>query len=280
MKYSLNDVKYGGTLHEELWDPKNNPNATIANCLGNCTTLAYGLADIKPVSRIGDACNWHKLLTNGWTYVPFDRSLVKKGDIIEWVDHVHVATVDKVDDSGIWLHCSWYTGEHGVAFYNNKPDTRLQFDSTKEVSDFMEANYPTRMYHYWELDDECRGVGGEPDYLLVHPNVIEQDGINDTVDQIHVLTNEQNVRIGPSTSTQIVGVAQMGFYNVYSQQIRDDYVWYQIKNNYWIAGVEGRVDFYEGKDDIKELKKEIARLKKENSDLINKLEQINKLSEV
>ena len=124
MKYTLDDVKYNGSLHNSLWNIQYNPNADITNCLANCTTLTYGLCDIKPVSRIVGASNWHNYLTNGWYAIPFNRSQVQEGDIIEWVDHVHVAKVDKVDDSGIWLHCSWYTGEHGVAMYDGHFDSR------------------------------------------------------------------------------------------------------------------------------------------------------------
>ena len=279
MKYTLNDIKFGGSLHDKLWNIQNNPNATVANCISNCTTLTYGLADIKPVSQIVGASNWHNYLTNGWIAIPFDRTLVKEGDIIEWSDHYHVALVDKKDDSGIWLHCSWYTGVHGVAVYDGHWDNR-PFGTPKEVSDFMSEHYPTRMYHYWELDDECRGVGGEPDYILVKPLVIEPDLKDSTIDQILVKTNEQNVRINPSTSSGIVGVAQEGYYNVYDTQNDGKYVWYEIKDCHWIAGVNGRVDFIEGEDDTDLLKKEIKLLKAENKKLLDRMGKIHDLSEV
>jgi len=271
MKYTLKDIVYGGTLHDKLWNVNNNPNATIGNCLANCTTLAYGLAEPKPVSVIRGASNWHTVLTNGWYAIPFDRSKVEEGDIIEWVNHVHVAIVDKVEDGNIYLHCSWYTGIHGTAMWNGSYDTR-PFSSLKEVSDFMSENYPTRMYHYFELEDECRGVGGDPQYILKHPSLIPSDGEDKSVDQIYVSTNEQNVRVLPSTSSEIVGVASKGYYNVLASQNDGKYVWYQIKEG-WIAGVEGRVKFIEGEDDIKKLKRENAKLKA-------LLKQINELSEV
>ena len=270
MKHDLKkDIVYGGSLHEQLWNVNNNPNATIGNCLANCTTLAYGLSKIKPVSRIVGASNWHKYLTNGFTAIPFDRTKVKEGDIIEWVNHVHVAIVDKVENGNIWLHCSWYTGDHGTAMWNGHYDTR-SFSSLKEVSDFMANNYPTRMYHYFELEDECRGVGGDPQYILVRPNIIPEDGRNELVDQILTLTNEQNVRSSPEG--EIIGVAQKGYFDTFDSQISGKYLWYKIREG-WIALVDGRVEFIEGEDDIKKLKKENAQLKE-------RLRQIHELSEV
>lgn len=276
MKYSLNDVIYGGSLHYRLWE--NNPNATVPNCIPNCTTLAYGLCDIKPVSKIVNASNWHNYLINGWTVQKFDRSKVKQGDIIEWVKGVHVAYVDLVNEDGIFLHSSWYTGDHGVAIWDGNFDTR-SFSTLKQVSDFMSANYPTRMYHYWDLDREIKGIGSEPEYLLVAPSSeriypVEE---NPNVDQIHVLTDVQNVR---DNDNHIVGIAEHGYYNVLQKKLSHGYVWYEVYPNKYIAGVDGRVEFIEASDEISKLKKEIAQLKKENAILRDRLIQIHSLSEV
>lgn len=277
-KLNLSDVVYGGRLHDVLW--QNNPNATVANCLANCTTLAYGLSKVKPVSKIVNASNWHNYLINGWTFTKFDRNKVKAGDIIEWVKGVHVAIVDEVKDGVIYLHSSWYTGDHGVAIYNGQFDTR-SFSSLKQVSDFMSENYPTRMYHYWDLDWECKGVGSEPEYLLVAPESkkIEPVEENPNVDQIYVSTDSQNVR---DNDNHIVGIAERGYYNVLQIKQNDvsKYKWYEVYPNEYIAGVDGRVEFIESSDEISKLKKEIATLKKENAILKDRLSQIRELAEV
>lgn len=273
-KYTLNDVVYGGSLHDRLWE--NNPNATVPNCIPNCTTLAYGLAYIKPVSRIVNASNWHNYLTNGWTYERFDRSRVKPGDIIEWVQGVHVAIVDAVVGGVIYVHSSWYTGDHGVAIWNGQFDTR-SFTSLKGVSDFMSTNYPTRMYHYWDLDREIGGIGSQPEYLLVSPTKIKPVDENPNVDQIHVLTDSQNVR---DNDNNIVGVAEHGYYNVLQTKLSHGYTWYEVYPNMYIAGVDGRVEFIESSDEIKKLKKEIARLQKLVDSYEERLKQIHVLSEV
>lgn len=276
MRYTLNDLKYGGKYHTFFWGDLN-PNATISNGLANCTTLTYGdcLVDgWQPVSRIVNANNWHNYAIG--SVLKFDRSLVQKGDVLEWVNGCHVAKVESVDDE-IMLNCSWYTGEHGVAVWNGSFDTR-HFSSLQQMSDFFITNYPTRFYHYWSLDDEIRGVGYEPTYIIRRMPQLEPDGENKTIDQIHVLTNEQNVRTAPGGD--IVMTAESGFYNVYGQFNDGKYIWYNVKENLWIAGVNGRVEFIDSEDDIKKLKKAIEVLTKRNCELLEAIEKARKDLEV
>ena len=275
--FTLDEIKYGGKYHAFFWGDLN-PNATIPNGLANCTTFTYGdcLRDgWQPVSRIVNANNWHKY-ANG-EVIPYDRSLVKKGDVIEWVNGCHVAKVDDIIDGEIYLNCSWYTGEHGVAIYNGSYDTR-HFSSEKEMSDFFIENYPTRYYHYWTIEQESRGVGAEPTYIIRRLPMLEPDGEDKSIDQIDVLTDEQNVRTAPNGD--IVMTAKGGFYNVYGRFNDGKYIWYQVKENYWIAGVDGRVEYIESEDDIKKLKKTIELLTKRNNELMNAIEQARKDLEV
>lgn len=278
MQYSFDQLRYGGELHQYLWDPDVNVLADVTNCVADCTALTLGLSikDVsQPCSPVKSASQWHKYLINGWTAIPFDRAKVKKGDIIEWVEECHVAVVDRVDDSGIFLHCSWYTGEHGVSKYNDHYDTRGSFSNTQEVSDFMSVNYPTRFYHYWNIEDESNGVGGQPDYILVAPTIYEPAGKDETRDQIEVLTNEQNVR---DRNMNIVGVARAGYYNVLSTMKDDTYTWYEVEDNRYIAGVNGRVVYHEAEADIKALKKLIAKQQKLIADYQTRMNDIHVLS--
>lgn len=276
MKYSLNDLKYGGKCHAFFWGDLN-PNATISNGLANCTTLAYGdcmLDGWQPVSKIVNANKWHNYALG--TVLPFDRNSIQKGDVLEWINGCHVAKVDSVED-GIMLNCSWYTGEHGVAVWNGSFDTR-HFESLQQMSDFFITNYPTRFYHYWSLDDECRGVGDEPQYIIRRMPMLEPDDENTSIDQIHVLTSEQNVRTAPNGD--VVMTARSGFYNVYGQFNDGRYIWYNVKENLWIAGVNGRVDYIESDSDIDKLKREIELLSKRNAELMIAINKAKKDLEV
>ena len=279
MRYTIEDLKYGGKYHAFFWGDLN-PNATVQNGLGNCTTMAYGdcLVDgWQPVSRIVNANNWHNYALG--IVLPFDIAKVEKGDVLEWVDKCHVAKVDDIINGVIYLNSSWYTGIHGVAIYNGSWDSR-PFSNTKELSDFMFANYPTRTHHYWSLEEECRGVGGVPQYIIKKPNIIASDGEDKNINQIEVLTDEQNVRVEPNTNCEIAGIAQSGFFNVYGQVSDGKRIWYQIKNNLYIAGVDGRVVYVEGVSDVEKLRREVELLTKRNAELMNAIEKARKDLEV
>lgn len=267
-KYNIGDFAYGGKYHDYCWNPSYNPNATIENGLANCTTMSIAFSFILhmpyPVTRIVSAGNWHKVLTNGYEYKPYGTCQIKVGDILEWPDHV--ATVIEIKEGEALLGCSWYTGEHGQSIYDGKYDTR-PFSSLKQLSDFMVENYPYRFYHESLLYKESQEVGGMPLYVLVAPKSVDPVERDEYRNQIEVLTNEQNIR---DNDNKIVGVAKKGFYNVYATKQNNGYVWYEVENNRYIAGVNGRVVYLPARDDIEELKKENAELKQA-------LKQINEI---
>ena len=267
-KYNLKDFAFGGKYNDYVWNVLNNPNATIENGLANCTTLAYAFSFIlgnpRPVSKIVSASNWHRVLVNGWTAKPYGSANLKVGDIIEWVDHVHVATVIEIKEGEAWLGCSWYTGEHGVSVYGGTYDTR-PFISLEQLSDFMTENYPFRFYHECSLYEEAQRVGGMPEYILVAPEKVKPVERDPSRDQIEVLTNEQNIR---DNDNNIVGVAQSGFYNVLGTKEANGYIWYMVEKNRYIAGVKGRVVFLSG---------DYESLKRENEILKEKIRRIKEI---
>lgn len=166
MKYNSEALQYGGQFNKYFWDPKVNPNASVVNGLSNCTTLTYGLCLLRglgaPVTRIGDGGNWHNLLSSDWECYAYRKEDVKKNDILEWDGHV--ALVDDIEMGEPYVHCSWYTGQHGVSRYDGKWDTR-PYSSMKELSDAMQE-WPYRFYHYVSVTKENSGVRGEPKYIL------------------------------------------------------------------------------------------------------------------
>lgn len=249
MKYSVNDLKYGGTYHEQFWNKKNNPNADIENALGNCTTAVYGFCLVEndpiPVSKIVSASHWHEFLINDWKCVDFDESQVKIGDIIQWVEHCHVAKVADIRDGVIYLNGSFYTGDHGKAYYNNGYDTR-SFETLDELSRFMETKYPDRLYHYWALDKESQMVGGQPEHILVRPMTLFPVDEDPSKNQIQTTETSLRIRAGADLQSEIIGHVSVGFYDVISiaeaseeDRMREPELkcWYQIAKDRWIANL-------------------------------------------
>ena len=261
-KYQLKDFAYGAKYHDFCWNPVYNKNASIQNCLANCTTLAIAFAYIHglplPVSSIVSAANFDKVLINGWEAKPLGSVKPKVGDIIQWKAHCHVATVIAIDKGIPILGCSWYTGEHGKSTIDGHYDTREQFTSMQEVSDFMIANYPFRFYHECPISDEASMNGGMPENILIAPQRIEPVEEDKTRNQIYVHTDTQNIR---DNMNNIIGVARHGFYNVIGQVFNNGYEWMEIEPNAYIALIQGRVDYISAQTDYDLLMAENVELK-------------------
>lgn len=264
MYTNIKDVVYD---NKYFWDINLNPNATIKNALPNCTTCAYGLiiaeGKLPPVSDIVGAGIWDKYLTNGWMSIDYDSELIEVGDILQWTEKGHVATISKIDGDKKIVSASFYTGEHGTSIYEGGYDTR-HFNSLKELSDFMLEKYPNRYFHVWDIEEECRWVGGLPNKILKHPLYAIKRDIS--VNQIEVMTYSQNVRNNDNT---ILKKAEKGYYNVLSTKENNGYVWYEVEPNKFIAGVEDRVIYLPESDE-----KKYEELLKENLLLKDKLERI------
>lgn len=273
---SIKGLEYGGKYNKFFWDIKYNSNATIQNCLPNCTTFVIG--DILndglpiPVNPIRNANQWHLYLTNGWTKLDYNIDNVQVGDILEWTNGCHVARVSHIENGIVFVSGSFYTGIHGKAMWDKKFDTRDGLNSLQEVSDFMIQNYPVRFFHYWTLVNENVWVGSEPTYILRQPQIVEPVARDESRNQIEVLTNEQNIR---NSQNQIVGVAQKGYYNVLriTHSSKNDKDWYEVEDDKYICGVEGRVEYLPTHFD------EYQRLKEENAQLRKDMQEIYKIIE-
>lgn len=251
------------------WDINLNPYASIVNGLADCTAFSYGAIiedGHRPVvSRVCNANNFHKYLINGWSYIPFDEEKLEIGDIVEWSAKCHVAVVSDKEKN---ISGSFYTGMHGRAYYNGKFDTR-SFVSLKEMSDWMVANYPTRFFHHWSIEEESRWCGGSPEYILKHPLYSVPE--DKTRPQIHVLTDDMNVR---DNSNNVLKRAENGFYNVLGTKESGGYTWYEVEKGKYIAGYPGRVVFIPEADDVLQ---RLQFLENENAELKSKLDQIGKI---
>lgn len=252
---SIDKIKWGGLYHYFFWDQAFNPLATIEDCLANCTCFVIGDCGVtgtpRPVSRVVGAKDWHLYLANDWTCLDFSPSRVKVGDIIQWVKGNHVARVFKIENGEIWVRGSFYTGENGKSMLNGGYDTRERFKSLQEVSEFMEKNYPSRLYHECKLSDESKACGADPEHILSMPNFLEPVDRNESVNQIQTFDDTLRIRTEPNLNGSIVGHVMIGFYNVldivpatnadkktYKEQKGEDLKeWYEIAKDRWCANV-------------------------------------------
>ena len=109
---------------------------------------------------------------------------------------------------------------------------------------------------------------------------------NEYVDQIEVISVILNARNKPSLKGTRLGYITPGIYNILQEALADGYTWYEVEKNIWIAyNKEWEKLLPKKEDEITKLKKELATeklknesLTKENTNLKNKLKQINVLS--
>lgn len=274
------------------WNPSVNTEATIANGLPNCTAFVIGAVSAASmpniVSRVSDAKNWHKYLINGWSCVPFSeyKNNIKVGDVLEWVSGNHVAIVSNIDKD-IWVSGSFYTGIHGKAYYNGSYDTREGIRSLKELNDFFFNKYQYRYFHYVTLETENSWCGSVPDYVLVSPMSIVPTERDKTTNQVYVGVNGLRVRTEPNTSSDVRGVASVGYYNaekIQGGEFEDGNTWYKV-NDFYIAGVQG-VQYYpkeeviplnELTEIIKKMEESYLKVCAERDDYKSRLERIKEL---
>lgn len=110
---------------------------------------------------------------------------------------------------------------------------------------------------------QCEGIGTlhafrlrkkeEPVKKKITPNV-ERDEYKD---QIEVIVDNLRVRVAPNTNAEVIGKAKEGFYNYYEtyRKDNDDYTWYKIADNQWVASNEGWTKIYpKKKEEYKQFK--------------------------
>lgn len=162
----------------------------------------------------------------------FDEISVREmipGDLcIWWNDNTagHIALFDRWDDAG---NCNYY-------FSQNPGASKVQ---------------------------RCEGIGTlhafrlrkkeEPVKKEITPNV-ERDEYKD---QIEVIVDNLRVRVAPNTNAEVLGKAKEGFYNYYETYRKDenDYVWYKIADNQWVASNDEWTKVYpKKKEEFKQFK--------------------------
>ena len=65
----------------------------------------------------------------------------------------------------------------------------------------------------------------------VTPNVQRDEYKN----QLEVTVPNLRVRTAPSVNAEVIGYASIGFYNYYETKDADNYTWYRIADNQWVA---------------------------------------------
>jgi hypothetical protein len=167
----------------------------------------------------------------------------KYAELMEYFDEV--STIDmQQGDVCIWANPDNEQNCHIAIFdyYNRDDNNCYYFSQNPNPCRVMVVNMEG--HHCFRRKKETPPAPPEPTPVIT-PNV-ERD---ETRDQIEVLpdTKELRVRNLPGLDEEIIGYANPGFYNYFETVEKDDYTWYRISDNNWIAYSDEWEKVYPGK---------------------------------
>lgn len=259
------------------------PTDKTANVLSNCVGFANGrYAEIQGKNKCTYqlVCNAENFIESAKKQGLMISAVPVLGGIMVWQKGAtlggndgagHVAVVEKIlelDKTG--SPCKIYTSESswgGPAFFNS---TRSNTNGRWGMADGYK-------FRGCIINPACKNTD------QITPNVARDENVN----QLQVIVDQLRVRKAPGTSKEILGFATMGYYNYYETKKADNYVWYRIATDQWVAYDSTWEKILPRKEsELEILKKENAALKSKNEalnkqvlNLQDKMKQIHKLSE-
>ncbi|MEG2457392.1 MAG: M23 family metallopeptidase [Bacilli bacterium] len=123
------------------------------------------------------------------------------------------------------------------------------------------------IYSFQEMGDRTKNYNilSYNQVKIVSPTII-----NPLVNQI-ILKVKLNVRTSPGLNSEIIGKVNEGeVYNYFDVFNKDNYDWYRIEENMWVAG---KNEYLEVKNSIKEDTEMIDKLTRENEELVKLLKE-------
>lgn len=147
-----------------------------------------------------------------------------------------------------------------------KPTKFIYID--KNIGNVYKLDNTVEPYNCLFLDNDT--IIKKNDYIWkrVSDNVLIEEAVkDDSKNQIKVLVSNLRIRVEPSINSKIIGYAKKnGIYNNFESRQNDNYTWYKIGENQWIANNGKWIEFFEQKD-----------YKKMYNDLLSKIEKIKNI---
>lgn len=277
--------KYYITLDKGGWNNaiQGSPTDKTANVLCNCVGFANGrYAEIQGKNKCTYqlVCNAENFIESAKKQGLMISAVPVLGGIMVWQKGStlggndgagHVAVVEKIlelDKTG--SPCKIYTSESswgGPVFFN----------STRNNTNGRWGMATGYKFRGCIINAACN-INDQ-----ITPNVARDENVN----QLQVIVDQLRVRKAPGTNKEILGFATMGYYNYYETKKADNYVWYRIATDQWVAYSADWEKILPRKETELEItKKQLEAEKKKNEELNkqilnlqDKMKQIHKLSE-
>ena len=154
----------------------------------------------------------------------------KRADLDQYFDEISVYEMI-AGDVVIWDDPT----PHIAVFDNWNGKANYYFSQNPNPCQIMECNLKGQIHAF-------RRKGNKPTPVIT-PNVDRDEYKN----QIEVKVDQLRVRIEPNLNAEIIGYANIGFYNYLETKDNDGYTWYRISDNNWIASNNEWTNIYPAK---------------------------------
>lgn len=264
---------------------KGNPTDKTANVLANCVGYANGrFAEIQAKNK----CTY-QLVCNAENFIEKAKQYGLK-----------ISDVPVLGGIMVWQGGKTLSGNDGNAGHVCIVEKILELDNNNKPSKIYtsESSYGSKAFFNATRENKNGRWGMASGFkfrgCIVNPACNINDQItpnvarNENVNQLQVLVDQLRVRNAPGTSKDTLGYATKGYYNYYEIKIADNYTWYRIATNQWVAydkewekilpKKESEVDIL--KKQLEEEKKKNEILNKQVLSLQDRMNQINNLSKM
>ena len=147
----------------------------------------------------------------------------KRNDLDAYFDEIDVHTMSPGDI------CIWDNPTPHIAIFDNwDGNNNWYFSQNPNPCRVITCNLAGQIHAFRRKQDTPPAPVPTP---VITPNVEKDEYKN----QIEVFVTELRVRTTPSLNGEIIGHANIGYYNYLETTESDGYTWYRISDNNWIA---------------------------------------------
>ncbi len=137
------------------------------------------------------------------------------------------------------------------------------------------SKYAVRGTDYVYLfDDQVKGSSSNNKVLNKVIGTSKQVKRDTNKNQIEVISQALRCRKGAGTNQTILGYIDLGIYNYIETKVSNNYTWYKLDNNMWIAGIKEYAKVYP-KEEIVDNDKTIEELENYNQELVVEIDKLN-----